>query len=119
MMSETPIPIYVDTAIFNRDVRTNPETCLHNIVLQVGTTDPFDTSVICGSCDSTISAEFAREKNYKYADVYEVWVHVLGKRDTKQRRLIGESDSVVYAGDEPVVLKPGEKTVESEETTHD
>lgn len=80
-MSETPIPLYVDTSIFNRDKRTNPETCLHNIVLQVGITDPFDTSVICGSCDSTISAEFGSKKNYKYDDVYEVWVHVPVKRD--------------------------------------
>ena len=60
---------------------TNPETCLHNIMLQVST--PFDTVRynVCASCDSTLDPEFVKEKNYQHDIGYGVWVHVPARRN--------------------------------------
>jgi len=58
------------------DVRTNPETCLHNIVQQVGA-GRHTYHVVCVSCQATISYEWVLEvgKNYQYDIDHNVWVH--------------------------------------------
>jgi len=65
--------------------RTNPETCLHNIVQQVFSYvdgNPWGPYfVICLSCNSTITYEFGQTKNYKYNPIDDIWVHMSIKKD--------------------------------------
>lgn len=67
--------------IVRPDMHANPETCLHNVVQQMGT-GRHTYHVVCVSCQTTVSYEWVLEvgKNYQYDSEHNVWVHTPKKK---------------------------------------
>lgn len=64
--------------------RTNPETCLHNVIHAV-ITEKLELFVVCISCGSDrTDLEKRIGKNYEYDIDHNVWVHVPVKRTLKE-----------------------------------
>jgi Zn ribbon nucleic-acid-binding protein len=65
-----------------RTIRTNPNTCLHNILAPVVTPD-FHLLVKCVSCDTDLTdAEKRVGKHYEYNMDEHFWIHVPSKKES-------------------------------------
>jgi Zn ribbon nucleic-acid-binding protein len=63
-------------------LRTNPATCLHNIIAAIVTPD-FELLIQCVSCGSNRTKPSRRVgKNYEYDIDANVWVHVPSKKES-------------------------------------
>lgn len=49
----------------SEDIRTNPDTCLHRVLVYAVTANDYHC-IICASCESTISWEYYQEHIYDY-----------------------------------------------------
>lgn len=68
-------------------VRTDPKTCLHNVIIaRVGKVSPKVHVILhCVSCETDIShkADVLKRKNYEFDLNHQVWVHVPKSRTKK------------------------------------
>jgi hypothetical protein len=53
-----------------KNIRTNPDTCRHDIIQPIET----EEIIICGSCESTLDQAWLDERKWDYDIDYHVWV---------------------------------------------